>query len=134
MVLVWVGFNALRNGVFFERPSQSELEDIALVPLACPMIAGPASITACIGLTARDGLVVTTVAMLIAVAANHVVMLCSRPIHAALFRFNILGALIRITGLIVMTIGIQMALDGVTAWLPQVRQMLVACPSERVMP
>jgi len=133
MVLFWVGFNALRNGIFFEQPSHSELQDIALVPLACPMIAGPASITACIGLTARNGLIMTTAAMLIAVAVNHLIMLSSRPIHAALSRFNILGALVRITGLIVMTIGTQMALDGVTAWLPGIQQLLLASPEEHII-
>jgi multiple antibiotic resistance protein len=121
-VLAWVGFNALRHGVFFEQPAGSETEDIALVPLACPMIAGPASITACIGLAARHGLVMTTIAMLIAVGVNYLIMLSSRPIYSALFRHHILGALIRITGLIVMTIGTQMTLDGIGVWVSSVRQ------------
>ena len=30
--------------------------------------------------------------------------------------FNILGAVIRITGLIVMTMGVQMILDGTSLW------------------
>src|SRR5210317_1407986 len=37
-VLCWVGFNALRKGVFFEQETQARFEDSALVPLACPMI------------------------------------------------------------------------------------------------
>src|SRR4030042_1723876 len=44
-VLIWVGFGALRNGVFFEHNIQEKFADISLVPLACPMIAGPATIT-----------------------------------------------------------------------------------------
>jgi small neutral amino acid transporter SnatA (MarC family) len=38
------------------------------------------------------------------------------PISKLLSKYNILGALIRITGIIVMTIGTQMALDGLAAW------------------
>jgi len=40
-------------------------------------------------------------------------MIYSRTISGILIRYNFMGALIRITGLIVATIGIQMVLDGV---------------------
>ncbi len=115
-VLIWVGFNALRKGVFFEQETQARFEDLALVPLACPMIAGPATIAACIALRSREGLLLPAVSMMIAVALNHIVMILSRPIGSALSRFNVLGAIVRLTGLIVMTIGTQMALDGISAW------------------
>jgi multiple antibiotic resistance protein len=114
VVLFWVGFNALRNGVFFEV---GRFEEVALVPLACPMIAGPATISACITLWAReDPKLAAAAAMLIAVGANHVIMLLSRPIARVLRRYDLLGAIVRLTGLIVMTIGAQMALEGITAW------------------
>jgi len=117
VVVFWVGLNALRRGVFFEHDAHAGLEDMALVPLACPMIAGPATIAACIGLRAQHGLFMPTMAMLLALAVNHIVMIFSPAIGRALGRYNILSALIRITGLIVMTIGTQMALDGMAAWL-----------------
>ena len=44
---------------------------------------------------------------------NLAVMIYSRTISGVLIRYNFMGALIRITGLIVATIGIQMVLDGV---------------------
>jgi len=117
-VLTWVGFNALRKGVFFERDATGRFEDIALVPLACPMIAGPATITACIALGAQSGPEWPAVSLIIAVTINYGIMRLSGAIGALLTRFNILGALIRITGLIVMTMGTQMALDGFAAWRP----------------
>jgi multiple antibiotic resistance protein len=117
VVVFWVGLNALRRGVFFEHEANAGIEDMALVPLACPMIAGPATIAACIGLRAQHGLLMPTAAMLLALGINHVVMLLSPSIGRALGRYNILSALIRITGLIVMTIGTQMALDGISSWL-----------------
>jgi multiple antibiotic resistance protein len=80
------------------------------------MIAGPAAIAACIALRAREGLLVPCIAVALALTVNHAIMRLSTPISAILGRVNILGALIRITGLIVMTIGTQMALDGIAAW------------------
>lgn len=116
VVLCWVGFNALRKGVFFEQETQARFEDTALVPLACPMIAGPATIAACIALRAREGLTIPATAIVLAVIGNHIVMVFSRRISSALGRFNLLGALVRLTGLIVMTIGTQMILDGIASW------------------
>lgn len=116
-VLFWVGFNGLRRGVFFEQGTPASFEEMALVPLACPMIAGPATIAACIDLRAHEGLLITTAAMLIALGANHCIMLMSSPIERGLARYNILGALIRLTGLVVMTIGIELVLDGITTWM-----------------
>ena len=70
------------------------------------MIAGPATITACITLQAKSGLLLPAMSLVIALAINYLIMQLSGTISAVLTRFNILGALIRITGLIVMTIGI----------------------------
>jgi multiple antibiotic resistance protein len=117
VVLFWVGFNALRRGVFFERDVPSRFADIAVVPLACPMIAGPAAITASLALAAQRGILAATGSVLIALSVNLVVMMQARSIGAALARFNVLGALIRITGLVVMTMGVQMTLDGASQWV-----------------
>jgi multiple antibiotic resistance protein len=116
-VVFWVGLNALRRGVFFEHDPNAGIADMALVPLACPMIAGPATIAACIGLQVQYGVFNSTMAMLLALGVNHVIMLFSPFIGHMLNRSHILSALIRITGLIVMTIGTQMALDGIAGWL-----------------
>ncbi|MCA1809197.1 MAG: MarC family protein [Kiritimatiellia bacterium] len=116
IVLFSVGFTALRKGVFFERETQASYDDIALVPLACPMIAGPATITACIALQATSGLLLSAAALVVAVSVNYIIMQMSRYISRILERFNFLGALIRITGLVVMTMGVQMAFDGLASW------------------
>jgi multiple antibiotic resistance protein len=117
IVVFWVGLNALRSGHFFEKEANSDTSDMALVPLACPMIAGPATIAACIGLPAQHGVVLSTAALLLALGVNHVIMMCAHVIANALNRFSILNAVVRITGLIVMTIGTQMALDGIAGWI-----------------
>ncbi len=48
-------------------------------------------------------------------------MLLAPLISRALLRYNILGALIRITGLVVMAIAVQMMLNGLSARWPTAR-------------
>jgi multiple antibiotic resistance protein len=116
VVVFWVGMNGLRKGRFFEHDAKVKWEDIALVPLACPMIAGPATIAASIALHSQQGLLLPTISLFVALGINHLIMLFSQGIGRFLGHLHILGAIIRITGLIVMTIGTQMALDGIAAW------------------
>lgn len=117
IVLFWVGFGALTKGVFFEHGTKMRFSDISIVPLASPMIAGPATITASLTLSIQDGLFLSSTAMLIAITINMFLMFLSRPIGNFLKKFNILGALIRITGLIVITIGVQMVFNGLSSWI-----------------
>ncbi|MGI6087404.1 MAG: MarC family protein [Kiritimatiellia bacterium] len=116
LVLASVGFNALRRGVFFEQPDTDEFSNVALVPLACPLIAGPATITAAITLRASVGLTEATISIVLAVAINYLIMRASRFISQWLTKFNLMGAIIRITGLVVMTMGMQALLDGLRIW------------------
>jgi multiple antibiotic resistance protein len=116
-VVAWFGLNALRRGVFFETPPHQGFDAIALVPLACPMIAGPATIAAGIGLRAEHGLWIPLISMCLAIGINYVIMILSSGIGRLLKHANILGAIIRITGLIVMTIGTQMMFDGIAGWM-----------------
>jgi len=116
-ILFWVGFEALHKGVFFEHSIHQKFTDISLVPIACPMIAGPAMITAVIAANISTGFVQSAVPVIFALTVNLVLMLFSIRIGAFLSRFNVLGALIRITGLIVATMGIQMILQGISVWV-----------------
>lgn len=112
IVMVLRGFEALNKGLFFELSGNQKLEDLSIVPLASPMIAGPATITAAVSFPAKYGLTVTSLSILAAVAVNLLIMLISPRLTGTLNKHNIMGALIRITGLIVATIGVQMVLDG----------------------
>lgn len=53
---------------------------------------------------------------MLAVLANALFMLYAKPIAAVLKKLDILGALIRITGLTVMTMGTQMVFNGFAVW------------------
>lgn len=116
LVLFFVGYRALTKGVFFEAPNAEQLEEMSIVPLASPMIAGPATITASVAFSVQHDHWLTSAAILLAVAANLGVMLISGVISRVLIRYNLMGALIRITGLIVATIAAQMVLDGIHGW------------------
>jgi len=116
-VLFITGLNALRKGVFFEQDVHSHFADMAIVPLACPLIAGPATIAASLTLTTHVGKSPLILSLVGALVLNALIMLTSRQISRLLFHFNVLGALIRITGLIVMAIGVQMVFDGCAGWL-----------------
>ena len=117
LVLFWMGFGALRKGVFFEHGVQERFSDISLVPLACPMIAGPATITAVIALHINSGTIKTVIPVTLAIFVNLIFMILAIPIGKILQKFNMLGAIIRLTGLIVTTIGVQMVLDGASMWI-----------------
>ncbi len=117
IVLVFRGFEALNKGQFFELKHKQKLEDLSIVPLASPMIAGPATITAAVSFPAKYGLSITAVSILAAIIVNLLIMLISPRITGTLVKHNIMGALIRITGLIVATIGVQMILDGFAEYL-----------------
>lgn len=117
IVLLYRGFEALNKGLFFEFDETQKLEEISVVPLASPMIAGPATIAGAVSFPATYGITVTALSIMIAVGINLLIMLVARHISGFLDRHHVMGALIRITGLIVATIGVQMILDGAADYI-----------------
>jgi len=117
IVLFMRGLDALTKGVFFELKHKQKLEDMSIVPLASPMIAGPATITAAVSFPIHYGFPTTTIAMFLAVGINLLIMMVSPAINKYLSKHNVTGALIRITGLFVATMGIQMVLDGIREYI-----------------
>lgn len=121
IVLASIGFNAMKKGLFFETPEHQKVMDLSMVPLASPMIAGPSTITASVSFALDCGIAVTCISLFLAVTLNLILMLLSNPIGRFLNKFHIMGPLIRITGLIVLTIGIQMILQGATGWYTKIK-------------
>lgn len=121
IVLFMMGYRALSKGIFFEADESSKLIELAIIPLASPLIAGPATITAVIALSATHGLFETIIASFVAVLINFIFMLSSGALYKALKHYNLAGALIRVTGLIVATISVQMIFDGIKAWTVTLR-------------
>jgi len=120
IVIFFVGYNALAKGMFYDLDIRDRYREAAIVPLASPLIAGPATIAAVISMAANQGYAATTVPLLLALAVNLGFMLLAVPAGSFLRAHNMIGALIRLTGLIVATIGVQMALAGLAVWLAAV--------------
>ncbi|MDY6801627.1 MAG: MarC family protein [Bacteroidota bacterium] len=117
IVLFYNGIEGLQKGAFLKMDKNINLDDILTVPIAMPMIAGPATITAAVTFPAQYGRVITIVAIFIALFVNLLLMLYAKQIGKFLARLNVLNALIRITGLIVATIGLQLVFDGITNYI-----------------
>jgi len=117
VVLFYNGITGLQKGVFLQVDQNVKLQDLSAVPIAMPMIAGPATITAAVTFPAHYGWLVTIVSIFLALAINLLLMLFSRSIGNILTRYNFMNALIRITGLIVATIGVQMVFTGIANFI-----------------
>ncbi len=120
-VLFYNGITGLQKGVFLQVDQNVKLEDLSAVPIAMPMIAGPATITAAVTFPAHYGLEITTIAIFMALFVNLLFMLYSRPIGNLLTKYNFMNALIRITGLIVATIGVQMVFTGIANFITSLK-------------
>ena len=112
MVLLYSGWVALQQGVLINIGKDVRIQDISSVPIAIPMIAGPGTITATVTFPAQYGALVTVSAVFAALAVNLVIMLYAKNIGRVMIKLNIMSPFIRIIGLIIATIGIQMIFDG----------------------
>jgi multiple antibiotic resistance protein len=112
MVLLYSGWVALQQGVLINIGKDVRIQDISSVPIAIPMIAGPGTITATVTFPAQYGVLVTVLAVFAALIVNLVIMLYAKNIGRVMIKLNIMSPFIRIIGLIIATIGIQMIFDG----------------------
>lgn len=117
IILFLIGLAGVRKGEFHENPKDGERTDIAIVPLAAPLIAGPGTIAGAISFHAIHGGPATIVCLTAALGLNLALMLCSGRIAWVLQKTHTMGPLIRITGLIVAAISVQMIFSGCGMWL-----------------
>ncbi|MDO9541668.1 MAG: MarC family protein [Kiritimatiellia bacterium] len=122
IILFLFGLKAVQQGRFYENAShRSSPAEMSIVPLGAPLIAGPGTITASIAYTSEHGVVTTLLALLVALLVNLVLMLFSIRIGNLLERLHATGPLIRITGLIVSAVAVQMVCAGASEWLRQIQ-------------
>lgn len=122
IILFLVGLAGVRKGVFHENPSPEDRADIAIVPMAAPLIAGPGTIAGAISFHAIHGAPATIACLTGALVINLVLMLFSGRIAWALDKTHTMGPLVRITGLIVAAISVQMIFSGCQMWLETLRR------------
>ncbi|MCX6221665.1 MAG: MarC family protein [Bacteroidia bacterium] len=117
VVLFYNGVTGLQKGAFLQVDQNIKLSDLSAVPIAMPMIAGPATITAVVTFPAHYGKPITIIAIILALSTNLLLMLFAKNIGRLFSKFNLMNALTRITGLIVATIGVQMVFTGITNFI-----------------
>lgn len=117
VVLFYNGLSGLQKGMFIKLERNMTIRDISAVPIAMPMIAGPATITAAVTFPADYGHLTTVISIIAALAINLVFMLYASNIGKVLSKYNLMNPLVRIFGLIVATIGTQMVMNGIRGFI-----------------
>lgn len=117
MVLFLTGLRAVQAGRFYEKQDLVNIPDLSIVPLAAPLIAGPGAIAASISLTSTHGMKFSLLIIAISIVLNLLIMLSSLKVGKILDRVNAIGPIVRITGLIVISMAVQMVLAGVSEWM-----------------
>jgi len=117
VVLAINGLSALQKGAYVQINKDSSIDDIITVPIAVPMIAGPASITAVVTMPQIYGLWISIAAVSVGMFVNWIVMRKSDVLGAFLSKYNLLNPMSRIFGLIVAAIGVQMILNGLKIFI-----------------
>lgn len=123
LILFLVAIDMLRA----QRPTQegpgevsegTVKEDVAITPLAIPMLAGPAALSTVTMLMSRAvgpaETVIVHLAIVITGVVSYVTLLLAAPLHRALGRTGI-HVFSRIMGLILAAISVQFVLDGMQA-------------------
>jgi multiple antibiotic resistance protein len=110
LLLLLVALEMLRGT---DQPS-ADTGDVALVPLATPLVAGPGAIATVIVLTERnpDGRAGVLLGIVAAILAVGVALLLAERLGRVL-PASIIGFLTRVFGLLLSAIAVQLVVDGV---------------------
>ncbi len=111
-VLFKIGLEALESGGMMTLKKEKNILALAAVPVATPLIAGPAAITTAITLTAEKGISHATAAIFIAILLTALTMFVTLYVIKNVSKTT-LGVFIRIIGMFTMAIGAQMMVQGV---------------------
>jgi multiple antibiotic resistance protein len=112
MLLLLVALQMLRG----EEMSQSPGANVALVPLATPLLAGPGAIAAVMVLTRRYPDALGEIALLLAILAVVIVVALGLLLADQIARFlrpSIIQLLTRVLGLLLSAIAVQFIIDAV---------------------
>ncbi len=118
LILFFTGWHAVREGRFTDEHATSKFDvtEESIIPLAAPLITGPGTITIAIALAGEHGHLHAVLVILAAILVNFGLMTITPFLHRGLQRMHLIGPLIRITGLIVATVAVQMVLAGLAEW------------------
>jgi len=112
IVLAKIGYDYLEKGAQFVLEKTRNILEISAYPVATPLIAGPAAITAVITISAEQSIILSCVSSTTAILLNSLFMYLSVNAADKLGKTS-LSIFIRILGLFIMAMGIHMILTGV---------------------
>jgi MarC family membrane protein len=130
ILLFWVAFEMLNGEVTRTRLGDADRADalarrdeISVVPLGVPLLAGPGAISTVMiyeGSAGSDpfSILATFVAIAVTTAATFLTLRFGPAILRSLGRVGVM-ALTRVLGLLLAAVGVQFVLDGVFALVPQ---------------
>lgn len=130
LILFRIAFDMLEGRGHFNRLDTSsslvaaDYRDIALIPLAVPLLSGPGAISTVLVLTSRshsvleDGLVIG--ALLVTMIITYTIFSFAEPLHRFLKETGI-RLLTRLMGLILAALAVQFVIDGILAAFPFIR-------------
>jgi small neutral amino acid transporter SnatA (MarC family) len=112
LVLAGIGYARLSRGVTFHLRRDQDLGELKVVPFAVPLIVGPATFAQAVTIAAHSGELFALGAVAAAIVLNvglmRLTLLLQRVINQ-----NVVNVSIRLSGLITLTIGLQMVYDAV---------------------
>jgi small neutral amino acid transporter SnatA (MarC family) len=112
LVLAGIGYTRLSRGVTFHLRRDQKLGELKVVPFAVPLVVGPATFAQAVTIAAHSGelfaLGVVAAAIALNVGLMRLTLLLQRVINQ-----NVVNVSIRLSGLVTMTIGLQMVYDAV---------------------
>lgn len=121
IILFIIGLNAVKKGRFLDADiEETRSHNVPVVLLAAPLIVGPGTMAAAISFASINGIIITTLCLTIAILINLFCMLLSLQINRSIEKLNAVEPLIRITGLIVTAVAMQMIFSGCTTWIIKV--------------
>jgi multiple antibiotic resistance protein len=114
--MIFEKYSTRRERVKATEQDVEERDDIALVPIAIPMLAGPGTITTVLVLKGKAETLLQGSAVLAAIALgcllSYGVYTYSKQIHALLGNMGV-QAIVKIMGLIIIAVSIQMIVNGI---------------------
>ena len=107
LILAGIGYTRLSRGVTFHLRRNQDLGELRVVPFAVPLIVGPATFAQAVTIAATTGELFALGVVAAAIALNVGLMRLTLLLQKIINR-NVVNVSIRLSGLITMTIGLQM--------------------------